>query len=297
MNETQIHIFDEIFKALDGLMGSNQEDFDGLQTLGAILNMSEENFNLIKQIFLDNIEATFNEPDTKIALAQMMNNNGLTIEDLENNVDSLIEAVNELAAEGVELSDNKKDFLKQIFTIFLNSMESAKAVAHRIIQVPIQRLSPDIKLPTYATDGSAAMDLYSPEEYIIHPGETKLIPLGFKVALPKGYGLTIQPRSGMSLRTRLRIPNSPGLIDSDYHEEVGVIIENIDDKIKDVNGLAFEDGLEIVPLYGSDYVIGKGERFAQMRLIEVPLVNWLEVTNLGGFDNDHGKGFGSTGAT
>ena len=299
MEEKQVQIFNEIFSALDGLMDTNEEDFDGLQTLGAILNLSEENFDLIKDVFLNNIENTFNQVDTKIALAQMINNNGITFEDLENNLDNLVEAINGLATEGIELSENKKDFLKQIFTIFLNSMESTKAISKRIIQIPIQKLSPDVKLPTYATDGSAAMDLYSPEEYTIKPGDTVVIPLGFKVALPKGYALLIQPRSGMSIKTKLRIPNSPGLIDSDYHEEIGVIVENIEEDVKDVafNSSLAEFGDELVKLYGSSYTIGKGERFAQMRLIEVPLVNWLEVSNLGSFDNDHGKGFGGTGAT
>ena len=123
----------------------------------------------------------------------MINSNGLTIEDFQDNLENLIQAVNELAAEGVELSESKKDFLKQIFTTFLNSMSSAKAISNRIIQVPIEKLNPEIKLPTYATDGSAAMDLYSPEEYTINPGQTITIPLGFKVALPKGYALIIQP--------------------------------------------------------------------------------------------------------
>ena len=72
---------------------------------------------------------------------------------------------------------------------------------------------------------------------------------------------------------------------------------NTEPIIKDVDTSPFADEDELVKFYGSSYTIGKGERFAQMRLIEVPLVNWLEVSSLGTFDNDHGKGFGSTGAT
>ena len=76
---------------------------------------------------------------------------------------------------------------------------------------------------------------------------------------------------------------------------IGVIVENIDAPLKDYtlewNGTEMMEG----PLYGSSFTIGKGERFAQMRLIEIPLVNWLPVSSLGSFENDHGKGFGSTG--
>ena len=99
----------------------------------------------------------------------------------------------------------------------------------------------------------------------------------------------------MSRKTKLRIANTPGLIDSDYHEEIGVIVENIDPPLKDYS--VDYDGATLLqgPLYGSSFTIGKGERFAQMRLVEVPLINWLPVSSLGEFENDHGKGFGSTG--
>ena len=299
MEEKELHIFDEIFKALDSVVDFSQEgDIDGIQALGAILTLSDENFENVKPIFLANIEQVFNDVETKIAMAQMINNNGLSIEDFQGNMDTLVQAVNELAADGIELSESKKDFLKQIFAIFINSMTDTKAVSHRIIQIPIQKLNPDIKLPTYATDGSAAMDIYSPEEYTIAPGETVKIPVGFKVDIPFGYALLIQPRSGLSFKSKLRIPNAPGLIDSDYHEEICVLVENIDDPIKDVSIYNDEEiELDLAKLYGSLYTIGKGERFAQMRLIEVPLVNWLEVSSIGEFQSDHGEGFGSTGNT
>ena len=117
-----------------------------------------------------------------------------------------------------------------------------------------------------------------------------------KVDIPTGYALLIQPRSGLSRKTKLRIPNTPGLIDSDYHEEICVIIENIDPPLKEAGIVTLEDGsIQDASLFGSSFTIGKGERFAQMRLIEVPIVNWLQVSSLGDFDNDHGEGFGSTG--
>ena len=123
-----------------------------------------------------------------------------------------------------------------------------------------------------------------------------MIPIGIKVDIPIGYGLLIQPRSGLSRKSKIRIPNTPGLIDSDYHEEIGVIIENIDPPVKDIQ-LELGDNGEIIDgtLHGSSFTIGKGERFAQMRLVEIPLVNWLPVSSLGSFKDDHGKGFGGTG--
>lgn len=294
MDEKQIQIFDEIFGALDGALGSDEAD--GLQILGAVLAMPDDAFETVKGSLFDTIKSTFNSPEAKIGFAQMMNQQGLRIEDFSDNLDNLVQAVDEMAAEGVELSDSKKDFLKFIFTTFINTMEESNMVSHRVLTIPVEVCRDGAKLPTYATNGSAAMDIYSPAEYTIGPGECIIIPTGLKVNLPIGYALLIQPRSGMSRKTKLRVANTPGLIDSDYHEEIGVIVENIDPPLKDFE--IQQDGEAILqgPLYGSSFTIGKGERFAQMRLVEVPLVNWLPVESLGSFENDHGKGFGSTGA-
>lgn len=296
MDEKQIQIFDEIFGALDGALGSDEAD--GLQILGAVLAMPDDAFETVKGSLFDTIKSTFNSPEAKIGFAQMMNQQGLRIEDFSDNLDDLVQAVDEMAAEGVELSDSKKDFLKFIFTTFINTMEESNMVSHRVLTIPVEVCRDGAKLPTYATNGSAAMDIYSPAEYTIGPGECIIIPTGLKVNLPIGYALLIQPRSGMSRKTKLRVANTPGLIDSDYHEEIGVIVENIDAPIKDaqLGEVPDHDHFDVVPLYGSSFTIGKGERFAQMRLVEVPLVNWLPVESLGSFENDHGKGFGSTGA-
>ena len=226
----------------------------------------------------------------------MMNEKGVKVEDFSKSFDSLIEAIDQLIPEGIELTETKKDFLKYMFASFINSMNSVEGVPHRILQIPIELCRDDAKLPTYATDGSAAMDIYSPAEYTINPGETVLIPIGIKVNIPIGYALLIQPRSGLSRKTKLRVANTPGLIDSDYHEEIGVIIENIEPPLKEASTITLEDGsIEDASLFGSSFTIEKGERFAQMRLVEVPIVNWLPVKSLGSFENDHGEGFGSTG--
>lgn len=294
MEEKQLDIFNQIFESIDDVLGN--EESTGLEVLGAILAMPDEQYETVKPVLFDSIEHAFDTPEAHIAFAQMMNVNGLKIEDFTENVDQLVDAVDSFTPEDVVLSDSKKDFLKHIFGAFVNAMNASTAVPRRVIQIPIQLCRDNAKLPTYATDGSAAMDIYSPEEYTIGPGESIVIPTGLKVDIPKGYALLIQPRSGLSRKTKLRIPNTPGLIDSDYHEEIGVIIESIEPPIKEANILKnVNDEYEEANLYGSSFTIGKGERFAQMRLVEVPVVNWLPVSDLGNFENDHGSGFGSTG--
>lgn len=294
MDEKTIPIFTEIFKTLDETVGNGE--IDGLQVLGGILLMPDEQFEALKPALFNSIEQVFNAPDAKIALAQIAQNNGIFIEDFTD-VENIINSISELSVQDVELSDSKKDFLRFILAMFVNTLQQTNSISHRIITIPVEVCRDSAKLPTYATNGSAAMDIYSPADYTLNPGDCIIIPTGLKVNIPIGYALLIQPRSGMSRKTKLRVANTPGLIDSDYHEEIGVIVENIDPPLKDFE--IQQDGEAILqgPLYGSSFTIGKGERFAQMRLVEVPLVNWLPVESLGEFENDHGKGFGSTGTT
>jgi dUTP pyrophosphatase len=70
------------------------------------------------------------------------------------------------------------------------------------------------------------MDVCAAEDADIFPGRTVLVPTGLKFAIPPGYEIQVRPRSGLSLRTALRIPNAPGTVDSGYREELGIIVTN-----------------------------------------------------------------------
>lgn len=82
------------------------------------------------------------------------------------------------------------------------------------------------KIPQYASKHAAGCDLYATEDMTIKPGETKVMSLDFNMAVGEGMEAQIRPRSGLSLKTELRIPNGPGTIDSDYRDTVGVILQN-----------------------------------------------------------------------
>ena len=91
--------------------------------------------------------------------------------------------------------------------------------------IPVRLLEHGV-LPSYATLLAAGCDLTATADIDIRPGETRLLPLGFIMALPSDCEAQIRPRSGLSLKTMLRLPNAPGTIDADYRHEVGVILEN-----------------------------------------------------------------------
>ena len=147
------------------------------------------------------------------------------------------------------------------------------------VEVLIRRLphAEGLPLPAYETAGAAGMDLRAalPEDapVALEPGERRLIPTGFAIAVPQGYEAQVRPRSGLALKQGITCLNSPGTVDSDYRGEVGVILIN--------HGQA-------------PFVIRRGERIAQMLIAPVTRGVWREVDSLD--DTARGAGgFGSTG--
>jgi dUTP pyrophosphatase len=178
-----------------------------------------------------------------------------------------------------------------------------------IKQLKVKRLHPDAIIPTYAHATDSGFDLHAIEDIIIQPGETKLIRTGLAVELPPGYELQVRPRSGISLRTKLRVVL--GTVDNGFRGEIGVIVDNICG-IDDVgyeyvygylNGNFSKslDGEEYEPYYGTPnvlfnvrYVIRKGEKIAQAVIKPVEQAYFIEVDKLEETERGSG-GFGSTG--
>ena len=267
----------------------------GFDELAALLALPDEQFVLISPIFLAELEKSFNNIDDKLFLAQAMNAAGTKVEDMQEAYSKLIASIDENFGE--ILTTPKKDFLKRLLSITYNSIADVQGVTKRIVQVPIELTSENAKIPKYAHLGDGAVDLYSPADYTINPGETVIIPCDIKVALPYGYAFLIHPRSGTSAKTKLRVANSVGLVDSQYKGVIGVIIENIEPPIKDITYEFDDSGRPILTsvLHGKSYTISKGERFAQMRLVEVPTANFFQVESVDGIGDDRGGGFGSSG--
>lgn len=145
------------------------------------------------------------------------------------------------------------------------------------VKVLVRRLESyptDWDLPSYATPGSAAVDLRNAGPALtLAPGERRLIPTGLAIALPPGFEAQVRPRSGLAIRRGLGVINSPGTIDSDYRGEVQVPMVNHD---------------------GEAQIIEAGERIAQMVLARVDRISWEPVEELP--DSERGTGgFGSTG--
>lgn len=158
----------------------------------------------------------------------------------------------------------------------------------------IEKCREDAKLPSYAHNGDAGMDLYAAEEVIIEPGKSALVPVGIKLAIPYGYEVQIRPRSGVSLKTPLRIPNAPGTIDCGYRDEINVIVFNASYMVEDGNSTEPLTLDQKGCIHGT-YKIRKGDRIAQMVVAKVEYATFVETDNVKAIGEDRGGGFGSSG--
>ncbi|MDR0632481.1 MAG: dUTP diphosphatase [Holosporaceae bacterium] len=132
-----------------------------------------------------------------------------------------------------------------------------------------------MELPSYATNGSAGLDLRAAisENITIKAGERKLIPTGLVVAIPQGYNGEIRSRSGLAYKHGIAVLNSPGTIDSDYRGEVKVLLINLGNE---------------------NFTIERSMRIAQLIIQKYETIDWNVVDSLDETNRSTG-GYGSTG--
>ena len=141
------------------------------------------------------------------------------------------------------------------------------------ININIVLLNKNAKIPEKQHELDIGYDLYSLEEYKLLSKEVTRIHTGVSIELPPNMGGFILPRSGLASKHSITSINSPGLVDPGYTGEL------------------------IIPLINhsnAEYILEKGERFAQLVIINVENVSFNVVKKLKNTDRSD-KGFGSTG--
>lgn len=133
----------------------------------------------------------------------------------------------------------------------------------------------DLTLPRYHSELASGMDVAAAvtEPVVIAPGEIRLLPTGFAVALPPGFELQVRPRSGLAIKHGITVVNAPGTIDADYRGEVRIGLINL--------------GRE-------PFTVQRGDRIAQLVLAPVYQARLQVVADLDRTDRGSG-GFGHTG--
>lgn len=139
--------------------------------------------------------------------------------------------------------------------------------------VKVKLVNKEAKLPSYAHDGDAGVDLTSMVSITLNPGDQAMIPTGICVELEKGYEAQIRPRSGLAAKHGISVTNAPGTVDHPFVGQIQVILIN---------------------LGKNTYRVAKGDRIAQMVVNKLPAVEFVLVDELGETTRGEG-GFGSTG--
>ncbi len=144
-----------------------------------------------------------------------------------------------------------------------------------MINIKIKKLHKDAEIPTYSYDDDACCDVSVVEDYTIKPEQRIMARTGVAIEIPTGYEVQIRSRSGLAWKQGLVILNAPGTVDSQFRNEIKLLLINLGDKIITVRA---------------------GDRMAQMCVKPVYKINFIEVDKLSnsyrGFD-----GWGSTGVS
>lgn len=143
------------------------------------------------------------------------------------------------------------------------------------VRIEWKRLSPLARIPAYQTSLAAGMDVHAAitEPMLLEPNRVVLVPTGFALAIPEGFEAQVRPRSGLSTKHGVTVPNAPGTIDADYRGEVMVALIN---------------------LGRTDFTVEPGMRVAQLVFAPVARADITEVSDLSPTERGAG-GFGSTG--
>jgi len=145
------------------------------------------------------------------------------------------------------------------------------------IVIPITSTRPDKDhpIPRQMTSGSSGFDLYAcvDNPVNIEPQQLEMVGTGCSIAVPPGYEAQVRPRSGLALKHKVSVLNSPGTIDSDYRGEIKVILFNFGEQM---------------------FVIQDCDRIAQLVIAVVPYVVFQEVGCLEATERGRG-GYGHTG--
>lgn len=133
---------------------------------------------------------------------------------------------------------------------------------------------PEAITPTKSNDTDTGYDLYSVEEGVIEPGETKMFETGIIMDFPENIGCQIRPRSGMAKKYNVSSRNAPGTVDQEYRNSIKVLLHNAGK---------------------NNYEVKKGDRIAQLVFEKVLPIKIKEIDEINLETNRGKKGFGDSG--
>lgn len=243
--------------------------------INQIASFSEEELIELEQSYSSLFDGMVNNTELINETRHQMKAAGMTIADINNDKEEIYTIVKQIKSQE-KLSERKERLLDKVVEITMGIYDKVIETGVRdVVNIPVELCRENARLPEYKHNDDAGFDIYLPENFTLEPGETKIAPTGLKMSIPTGYELQIRPRSGNSVKTKMRVANAPGTIDCGYADEIGVICDNIGtEKIQFKAGDRIAQGVLAVPPKG---IFNK-----------IDDINKVVGSNRGG-------GFGSTG--
>ena len=238
-------------------------DIPGMEEFVDLVKTPDNIFNMLYPSLKQELSKVIHDPQTENMIKETTNTP--EYKEISEQIPMIIAGLRSLK----DANPNKIEFITMILEIFTGDFSDAE------VFVEFVHKDEKSKLPAYANLTDAGADVFVNNELVIAPGSFGIIvPTGMKMAIPVGWQLAVRPRSGLSHKTLIRVSNAPGTIDSDYRDEVGIIIDNFDD---------------------APFVVKNGDRLAQLVLEKVYKAKYTEVPSVANIGNDRGGGYGSSG--
>lgn len=241
----------------------NELTIPGMEEFVDLVKTPDSIFNLMYPSIRQELVNVVHDPQTEtmIKAAQLTPE----YQEIANEIPKIIADLRSLT----DANPNKVELITMILDIFSGEFCDAE------VFVEFLHKDEKSKLPAYAHLTDAGADVFVNNDITVVPGCMGfIVPTGMKMAIPVGWQLSVRPRSGLSHKTLIRVSNAPGTIDSDYRDEVGIIIDNFD---------------------GAPFIVKNGDRLAQLVLEKVYKAKYTEVPSVANIGNDRGGGYGSSG--
>ena len=254
-----------------------------ISALEEIMAVEDEKFVLVKDLALQTMSMTLTGAQADNTATQVVLANKAAgtsrFQMLEMNKfckDTMYKVIAEEFKTRYQFNADKCEFLDKMYGLIESYCD--KLIELWDLESPevfVELLHENAKMPSYAKPGDQGADIYACEDITIPANSFgTIVKTGLAMAIPSGWAIAIRPRSGMSCKTRIRISNTPGTIDTNYKDEIGVIIDNFDNE---------------------DYIIHAGDRIAQFVLERNYQATFSVTDDVHKHGADREGGFGSTG--
>lgn len=235
------------------------------ETIQMIRNTLQERINITASA--ENIRNVYNE----------FRANGMSKRDCQQARTSMLAELDKMLQELDFKNEKKIELVRLIFDSILVVYDKVIDMFNNYYEtLYFEKTHENAQLPTYAHEDDACCDIYSPEDVVI-PANARgfAVSTGLKPVIPDGYELLIRPRSGMSMKTCMRVSNCVATIDSGYTGEIRILFDNLSDE---------------------PYNIKMGDRIAQFALKPVYRFYSKFTDDAAAMKKSSrgGKGFGST---